>query len=228
MAATPKTNYHHGDLRNAVIARALEILEDGGADALSLRIIARDLGVSQPAPYHHFANRGDLLAALAARGFERLASGLQRNLDASAAQERRELGESIADLMRGYVRFAQKRPHLFQLMFNGDLERTGHSDLALAASTSYRTLHEHVKSLLQAHEIDAEGAHATATIWSLQHGIASLIVGGATSSDAAKALSDVDGLLEHAGNTLAQGFKAKVLDQGDGERHPAGKSNTAG
>src|SRR3569832_1650641 len=64
--------YHHGDLRNALIERALAVVEQGGDEAVSLRELAADLGVSRAAPYRHFPDRDALMAAVAARGFEEL------------------------------------------------------------------------------------------------------------------------------------------------------------
>src|SRR5258706_720581 len=69
---TRKAAYHHGDLRRALIAAARAILEQDGLSALSLRAVARPAGVSQAAPYHHFPDRGALLAALCAEAFDAL------------------------------------------------------------------------------------------------------------------------------------------------------------
>ena len=65
----PKKSYHHGDLRQALLAEATAMLEESGADGLSLRALARRVGVSHAAPGHHFADRNALLAELAADGF---------------------------------------------------------------------------------------------------------------------------------------------------------------
>ena len=67
-----KSTYHHGDLANALVKAALELVEQGGAEAVSLRDLTQSLGVSRAAPYRHFEDRDALLAAVAARGFEDL------------------------------------------------------------------------------------------------------------------------------------------------------------
>jgi AcrR family transcriptional regulator len=70
---TKRAAYHHGDLRRALLAASLDLVDEGGIGALSLREVARKAGVSHNAPYHHFRDRGSLLAALAEEGFAELA-----------------------------------------------------------------------------------------------------------------------------------------------------------
>jgi AcrR family transcriptional regulator len=111
---TRRRPYHHGDLRAALLIRAEETLRDKGPAALSLRELARDLGVSHGAPNRHFPDKQALLDALALIGFERL-------LDIStAAQER--AGESFAEqldaLARAYVDFALANAALLDLMYS--------------------------------------------------------------------------------------------------------------
>lgn len=146
-AASPKAGYHHGDLRNAVIDRSLKLLEEHGVDALSLRLLARELGVSQPAFYHHFADRNELLAALAAKGFERLATGLEKIPEGDGPAGKEALAHGIAALMQGYVRFALHRPHLFRVMFthsvamrpdSAELKRAAGDPMARCRGRSHR------------------------------------------------------------------------------------------
>src|ERR1041384_987611 len=94
-------SYHHGDLRQAVLRKAGEVLEKEGVDALSLREVARRAGVSHNAPYRHFPDRDSLLVALVEEGFQML-------LDALARRPRREMGEA-------YVDFALAHPQRFRL-----------------------------------------------------------------------------------------------------------------
>jgi AcrR family transcriptional regulator len=111
-----KAAYHHGDLRQALIDAALAVVEQGGAEALSLRELAESLGVTRAAPYRHFADRDDLLACVAARGFEDLNVGYEAALAAP--------GDGCAKLRvasQVYVDFAERRPGLFKLMFESDL-----------------------------------------------------------------------------------------------------------
>src|ERR1700745_4165250 len=79
--------YHHGDLRAALIAAARQVLETARPEAITLKSLAHRLGVSQPAPYRHFANRDALLAAVAADGFERFRDALVAARDGARENE---------------------------------------------------------------------------------------------------------------------------------------------
>jgi AcrR family transcriptional regulator len=91
-----RRNYHHGSLRRALIDAASSILQNEGVDALSLRAAARRAGVSQAAPYHHFENRDDLLAAVAAEGF----NSLQEVMKSAMGAERRTAARRLFCLAR--------------------------------------------------------------------------------------------------------------------------------
>jgi AcrR family transcriptional regulator len=105
--------YHHGDLRRALIQKGLERLRAEPADALSLRDIARSVGVSATAVYRHFPDKAALLAALCQEGDHLLAEAFR----ASMAQA--EPGHAAFDAMgRAYVRFALAQPALFRLMMS--------------------------------------------------------------------------------------------------------------
>lgn len=205
-----KSTYHHGDLRNAVIDRSLILLEEKGVDGLSLRVVAGDLGVSQPAFYHHFANRDELLAALAARGFERLAAGLTNIPPRADAEPAVLLRDGFVTLMTGYLRFARKRPHLFRLMFSRNAAGYVNApDLKRAAGESYRALAAQIASLLAAAGVESGARHATATIWSIEHGLASLVLGGGMSSEVSDVLAEADDLIKDSAETLAAGLLAR-------------------
>ncbi|MEU5210058.1 TetR/AcrR family transcriptional regulator [Streptomyces sp. NPDC020742] len=104
--------YHHGDLRAALLARAEETLRERGPGALSLRELARDLGVSHAAPSRHFKDKQALLDALALAGFDRLVEVLTGARDAGGA-----FSDRLAALARAYVDFATANAELLDLMF---------------------------------------------------------------------------------------------------------------
>ena len=83
MRAKRKADYHHGHLRRALIETAVKTIAQRGVDALSLRELAAQAGVSPGAPYHHFPNRSELLAAIAEEGFTRLEAQLVTARDAA-------------------------------------------------------------------------------------------------------------------------------------------------
>ena len=131
-----KTAYHHGDLKSALIAAALAAVEQGGADAVSLRDLAQSLGVSRAAPYRHFPDRNALLAAVAARGFEDLIVIYE-----TAGMGPGDGRERLRQGMRGYMAFARQRPGLHALMFDSDLLRGKPPDVLLGpAERAYELL----------------------------------------------------------------------------------------
>jgi AcrR family transcriptional regulator len=111
VAVTPRP-YHHGNLRAALLESAEQTLNEGGE--LSLRELARQIGVSHAAPRRHFAGKQALLDALAQDGFERLGDEL-RGAMADAAG----FGERLLAFTRAYVRFATEHAALLELMFAG-------------------------------------------------------------------------------------------------------------
>jgi AcrR family transcriptional regulator len=109
-----KEPYHHGDLRNGLIAEGLRLVETTGADGFSLREAARGLGVTANAAYRHFADKSDLLTAIAAHGFGELSGHLQASLAAATEDGAPTRMQALGG---AYVAFAAARPELFRLMF---------------------------------------------------------------------------------------------------------------
>lgn len=105
--------YHHGNLRAALLDQAIEELREKPAEQLSLRAVARALGVSQTAPYRHFSDKEALLVAIATRGY----FGLLRDLEAACAGAGDEASNQLRLLARAYVGFAERQDQLFKLMF---------------------------------------------------------------------------------------------------------------
>ncbi|WP_267426923.1 TetR/AcrR family transcriptional regulator [Methylobacterium sp. GC_Met_2] len=156
----PERSYHHGDLRTALVAAALEHLEAGGEAALSLRAVARACGVSAMAPYRHFAGKEDLLEAVAASGFEALAVSLEA-ADASA-----EGAQALAAQGVAYVTFACRHPALFRLMFMGPGCKADRSQ-------AYAILERRAAALAGPR---MSAGDLTLAAWSLVHGLAALIL----------------------------------------------------
>ena len=113
-----KDAYHHGDLANALVDAALEVVERDGADALSLRDLAASLGVSRAAPYRHFVDRDALLAAVSARGFEMLTE-----IYLAADSGPGDGPARVRKAMRDYMEFAWRHSGLHRLMFESELLR---------------------------------------------------------------------------------------------------------
>lgn len=175
MSATTQDNfqkkfkYHHGHLRDALLQAAVEILRSGGVEALSLRALAKATGVTQAAPYSHFRDKNDLLAAIAETGFQRLA--LQMAEDATGAPSAQA---RIERLITSYIRFAAENKPLFRLMFGRELANLKKfPTLAMTAGKSYALISAAL-STRQSKEDDVR--FLTVAIWSLCHGLTTLII----------------------------------------------------
>ncbi|WP_281647122.1 TetR/AcrR family transcriptional regulator [Parendozoicomonas sp. Alg238-R29] len=108
--------YHHGNLRQALLAVAFEHLKKTGPEKLSLRALAREIGVSQTAPYRHFPNKNLLFVAMAVEGFKKLE---QRIRETSQAHD--DASEALLSGAEHYIAFAQENPALYRLMFGSAL-----------------------------------------------------------------------------------------------------------
>jgi len=157
--------YHHGDLRRALVAGGLVLLEEDGASALGLREIARLVGVSAAAPYRHFADRKALLEAVAAEGFRDFTAAMDRDAEGVAESEQ------LAAMAFGYVRFARERPALFRLMFSSDLHPFRDPELKTQAEAAYATI-----AVAAAREDKSAPGEVAVLCWSFVHGLAMLLL----------------------------------------------------
>jgi AcrR family transcriptional regulator len=172
-AAHKKANkYHHGALRAALIRAAREILESEGYEALTLRAAARRVGVSQAAPYNHFADKAALLAAVAALGFQEFAAAMRHEMDAVVDPQARLNAAGIA-----YVAFATSNPGLFKLMFGSRvLMGSDGSGLDAARTSAYDILRAAVHAIQVSDPPHAQQeALGSLKSWALVHGLATMI-----------------------------------------------------
>jgi AcrR family transcriptional regulator len=178
-----RTSYHHGALRETLLDATLRLIDAEGIGAVSLRRVAREAGVSPGAPYHHFADRADLLAALSARGYELLALDLAEATTEARTEARTGTGSPVLPLtrlMRRYVAFARRQPAYFRLMFRPELSGTRMNPALKAAEhAAERQLADAVEDCVAAGVIAANQADALGVAaWSLAHGLASLWLDG--------------------------------------------------
>src|SRR5512133_2304967 len=119
-APKPPGRYHHGELRRALLDASLAVIERDGVSALSLRELARRLGVSHAAPAHHFPDKAALLVEIAREGYERFGAALAAAADAAPDDDAR-----LAAIGRAYVDFALAHPATFRVMFGRELAELG-------------------------------------------------------------------------------------------------------
>jgi AcrR family transcriptional regulator len=166
--------YHHGNLRETLLRAAIRLIAEVGPTAFTLREVARRAGVSHNAPYRHFRDRDDLMAAVAAQGFRELTQAM---LEAAASQP------NALDQLKGaglaYVTFALRRPEHFTVMFDAPMSRRKHPDSAAAAEQAFSTLVGFVRASQEAGQLSSGDLHQMALLaWTMVHGIAKLAITG--------------------------------------------------
>jgi AcrR family transcriptional regulator len=171
---TEERPYHHGSLRDALLSAAEETLREQGQDELSLRELARQIGVSHAAPRRHFRDRQALLDALAITGFERLGAQLDAAVDAADSDFTARLRAAVVT----FVRFATRDAALLELMFSTK-HRDGAEEVREAAGAAFSPLpglieQGRAEGLLAADTSSQAGIVLLATV----QGIATLINGG--------------------------------------------------
>ncbi|HEU0223646.1 MAG TPA: TetR/AcrR family transcriptional regulator [Paracoccaceae bacterium] len=174
---TEKRGYHHGNLREALVAAALRLIEERGPQGFTFAEAARAAGVSPAAPYRHFRSREDLVAEVARRGFllfaERLEAARARH-DASALRAFEAVG-------RAYLEFARTHPGHYIAMFESGISVAGDADLNAAASRAMGVMTRTAERLF-AHLPPGRQPPASMVshhIWALAHGVVELFARGA-------------------------------------------------
>jgi AcrR family transcriptional regulator len=158
-------NYHHGDLRTALVSAGRAILARDGLSALSLRACAREAGVSHAAPQHHFRNVAELLSAIAASGFDDFVAALETGSN-NAPNAR----ETVIAMGKAYVQFAERDLALYRVMFGVEAPNVKTDDLMKSMERAWDQLHEAVCALTG----NADSASDAMLVWSVVHGQAML------------------------------------------------------
>lgn len=180
MSTSDRRSYHHGDLRAALLQSALRLLDTEGADALSLRAVARHAGVSANAPYRHYEDKEALLAALAVHGFTELRARFEAVPEhpATTGPRHEDAGrptdpaDALAPLVRATVHYALGHPGLFRLMFGHPC--VSHAAVTEASDAALALVMERIAGL-------AGPQHLTSLkigTWALAHGLSLLLLDG--------------------------------------------------
>ena len=187
--------YHHGDLANALVRAATEMVGARGAGALTLRAVAHRAGVSPAAVYRHFRNRSALLEAVAAEGFAALREAFARVLaEEAGAEPRRRLGA----LGEAYVAFALSRPHLYSLMLGPDRPPSlaaPRLDGGDGTATTFTLFRSTLAACLGADADTTTVARLAIASWSLVHGYVALRLRGLLDGAPAEALADTGAII---------------------------------
>ena len=171
-----RRGYHHGNLREALVAAALELIGEKGPAGFTFAEAARAAGVSPAAPYRHFRDRDALMADVARRGFEAFTIALARAWDNGKPDPRK----AFENIGRAYLDFARAEPAYFVAMFESQLPPDIDPDLTRASEQAFAILRQAAEALCGA--LPEAGRPPASMVslhlWSLAHGIASLFARG--------------------------------------------------
>jgi AcrR family transcriptional regulator len=169
-----RRGYHHGNLREALIGAALELISTKGPAGFTIAEAARLAGVSPAAPYRHFRDAEALLAEVATRGFDLFAERLAKAWN----NGRPDPVRSFEDLGRAYLAFARQMPAFYAAMFDSRLAMDVHPGMQAASERAFNVLREaseHVAATLPP-ENRPPSLMMALHLWAMAHGIASLFV----------------------------------------------------
>lgn len=168
----PRRGYHHGNLREALIQAAQELIGAKGPAGFTIAEAARLAGVSPAAPYRHFRDAESLLAEIATRGFDAFRDRLAAALSAAPAEPSRA-AETVG---RAYLAFAREEPAYYAAMFEARISRDPYPDLLAAGDRAFGVLRALAERLAGAARIQPRppALMIALHIWSTAHGIASL------------------------------------------------------
>jgi AcrR family transcriptional regulator len=198
-AVAAKRPYHRINLKQSLLDAAVGLIAEVGPQTFTLREVARRAGVSHNAPYRHFRDKDDLLAAVAAEGFDRLTEAMK-----AAMAKGRTAAERLNLAGRGYVQFALESPQHLLVMFEGPKSADPRPEHAAAAGLAFQTLLEAIAAA------QAEGALPKGDVqrfavvaWSGVHGLAKLAIGGQLPFDAKQTLKFANYLTQVLANGMA-------------------------
>ena len=166
--------YHHGDLKNALIEAGAETLSKEGVNGLSLRKVARKAGVSHAAPYAHFPDKQTLIAAISTEGYWRL----YKRLDVAVQLYQGDPLRQLVEAAWAYVSFAVSDPAHFKVTFSGILDKENDYPAFVEISKKSFGLVVQIVEACQAAGVLKPGPAdvMAVSVWSLVHGVASLLI----------------------------------------------------
>jgi AcrR family transcriptional regulator len=171
-SANRKTDYHHGDLKRALMVAASELLEEVGYEGFTLRKCAARAGVSPSAPAHHFKDANGLLTSLAVEGFQSLSSEIR----AKFLNMPKDADNPCSVASVEYLRFAKSNPALYKVMFGSRLD-ADNPELKSATKASFENLRLSVSEIFP--DKNREDINAIAVqMWSSIHGLSMFLIEG--------------------------------------------------
>jgi AcrR family transcriptional regulator len=197
-----RKTYHHGDLCKALIEGAIELISEADLSSLSLREVARRVGVSHAAPYRHFQDKEALLAAVAEEGFIKLTQAMKQAGDRAISDPLKRL-EAIGV---AYVKFAIAHPTHYRVMFGRQKrEQDRYPSLNKAGKEAFAVLVEAIEAGQKTGKLSSEDSVQLAwAAWSSVHGLAMLIMDGLLPNSDTE---NMDSLINFVTRKLVEGLQ---------------------
>jgi AcrR family transcriptional regulator len=170
--AERKAPYHHGDLREALIAATRRLVTEQGAENFTLADACRAAGVTTAAPYRHFRSKQEILAEIASRGFEDLEAGAM----AAVAEKGPGTLEAIVAMGQSYVTFAVNETAVFRLMFGQEPSLKEAEHVAGTGHECFAHLIEQIALYCQRNRVRGDALEIALRLWTFVHGAASLLI----------------------------------------------------
>ncbi|NBC34381.1 MAG: TetR family transcriptional regulator [Alphaproteobacteria bacterium] len=167
-----RRSYHHGNLREALVAAAVRLIGEKGPGGFTFAEAARAAGVSPAAPYRHFRDRDALLADVAAQGFDRFTAALEAAWNDGAPDPL----AALERLGRAYLDFARREPAYYAAMFEANLPADLHQEVTRAGDAAFAVLRRAADAVCDRLPTDRRppALMVALHVWSLAHGIAAL------------------------------------------------------
>jgi len=178
-----KSDYHHGNLSDALIEQAVKKIKKEGMAKLNLRNLASTCGVSATAVYRHFQSKGHLLAAIAHEGFEKYIQSIEK-----AQRNETHIPTRLQKIGITYITFAVENPVHFKLMYGSFLDKSLFPDLLKKGDQAYQIFYSQFEEATKQGLMNADLEKLTQAAWALVHGAALLLLENRfTSTDGKKA-----------------------------------------
>jgi AcrR family transcriptional regulator len=186
------------DFRERLCAAAEQLFAEQGPDAVTMRQLASELGVSPMTPYRYFRDKDEILAAVRTNGFNRFAEALEKARD--SAKGARAKGTAVGE---AYVTFAFEHPHTYKLMFDLNQPIDGnYPELVEAGRRAHETMSAWVKDHVAAGEMSGNPEEIGVMFWAATHGVVVLEMAGKLPPGSARELH------HRLSSTLARGLRA--------------------
>ena len=207
------SRYHHGDLKAALVDGAIELIAERGVRGFSLAELSRRVGVTVAAPYRHFADRDELLAAVGVHAVHAFYRALAADVDAGETPEHR-----AAAIIRGYVVFAAEQRPLFEVLFGGNLDKSRFPELRQAWEPVDDLLEDSIRALCP--DDEAAAVVLGDALEAVAHGHAMLLIDGSY-GDAPGTVQDVAGRAANTALALIAGRAALTASSASGPARPS-------